>query len=232
MTRASNRNKILSKSSRKGSVLMEFVVVLPLYCALLGGMFFVGELMVNRIRLHVGDQVGTVMAATRLFQVSSDSEDDPIVTTLGKYVFGDTLELAGEITVGRDPKSLNGFMAMWAGGVKRLDVSAPDWMRGMLYMHESFNGSDMEDLKTKRVYSYLPGEDYRRSVSFHRNSAWSEALNRSATSGEVVCYGILVNVLSDNWILSESEAKISAIDADTRANGVSVVSRCLSQWGE
>ena len=219
--------------SRRGSVLMEFVVVMPLYCALLGGLFFLGELSVNRIRLQVGDQVGTVLAATRLMKPTPGMERDPIVDLLGRYVFGDTLELAGEISVGRDPMIQNGFMAMWAGGIKRLEVKAPTWMRGMLYMREAFDGGEMENLKANPTYEYLPGTDWRRSVSFHRVRRWREEVNRAANAGEVVNYGILMNVLSDNWILDEADEESSPMfDPSRVVNGVQSVRRFLSSWSE
>lgn len=211
---------------------MEFVVVMPLYCALLGGMFFVGELMVNRIRLQVGDQVGTVLAASRLRRQIPGDDGDPIREVMESHVFHDTMELAGEISVGRDPKNLNGFMSMWAGGIRRLEVSAPNWMRGMLYMHQAFGGGDMEDLTTKRVYNYLPDADFRRSVSFHRNAAWSENLDRAASAGDVVCRGILGEVLSDTWILSDSTSETGDAVAPRISSEVYCVKRCLSQWGE
>lgn len=219
-------------NSRRGSVLMEFVVVMPLYCALLGGLFFLGELSVNRIRLHVGDQVGTVLAATRLMKPTPGMERDPIVDLLGRYVFGDTLELTGEISVGQDPVFKNGFMAMYAGGIKRLEVKAPAWMRGMLYMHEAFDGGGMENLKADPAYEYLPGKDWRRSMSIHRVRKWGEGVNRAASAGEVVNYGILMNVLSDNWILDMSKEKSPVIDPDRVAIGVQSVRRFLSSWSE
>ena len=212
---------------RRGSVLMEFVVVAPLYFALLGGMFFVGELMLNRYRLAVGDHLGTWLAGTRLMDRSGGN--DAIGALFQDYLFRDTHELAGELKVGRVAVWNNYFMSMYGGGIQRLSVSVPDWVRGMMYMQQAFSGGDMSDLDTKRTYDYFKGEDYHRSFSLHRVSSWPSSHNRSASSFDIVNSDVLMNVLGDSWIFSESDIPQSA---SSNADGGAVVKRALSMWSE
>lgn len=221
-------DKRKNSSGRHGSVLMEFVIVAPLYFALLGGLFFVGELMLNRFRLMVGDHVGTWLAGTRLME--RDGENDAIGPLLQNYLFRDTLELAGNIVVERDPDRLSYFMALYKGGIKELSVSVPDWVRGMHYMYQCFSGNDNSDLTTKRTYDYLKGEDFRRSFSFHRIAPWAEGYNRAASAAELVGNEILSNVLGDNWILSESELSEGRVSQESETSGQ--VTRQLSEWSE
>ena len=215
-----------SSDSRRGSVLMEFVVVAPLYFALLGGTFFVGELMLNRIRLQVGDHAGTWMAGTRLMDRSGGG--DAISSLMQNWLFHDTHEVAGAITVEPDSDKLNNFMSMYCGGIKRLSISVPNWMRGMLFMHQAFSGGDMEDLKEKRTYDFFSGEDFHRSYSFHRNPAWPDTHDRSASALDLVNAGILQNVLGDSWIVAESDVQ----QTSGSSGGGGCVNRALSGWSE
>ena len=211
---------------RRGSVLMEFIVVAPLYFALLGGMYFVGELMLNRYRLAVGDHLGTWLAGTRLMDRSGGN--DAIGGLFQDYLFRDTHELAGQLSIGRDTRGMNYFMSMYGGGIKRLSISVPNWIRGMLYMHQAFSGGDMDDLKTKRTFDYFKDADYHRSFSFHRSSGWPSSHNRAASAFDIVNSEILANVLGDTWILSESNIQQSG---SSNADGGYVV-RALSEWSE
>lgn len=51
---------------KRGSILMEFVLVLPLYIALLGGMFLIGDIGLNAIRVSVGDRDAALDAGDRI----------------------------------------------------------------------------------------------------------------------------------------------------------------------
>lgn len=205
---------------------MEFVVVAPLYFALLGGMFFVGEMALNRFRLLVGDHAGTWLAGTRLMDKSGGG--DPIGALMQNFLFLDTHELAGAISVEPSPDRLNYFMSMYSGGIKRLSVSVPNWMRGMLYMHQALSGGDMRDLREKRTYDFLSSEDFHRSFSFHRNPSWPASHNRSAPAADIVGNDILMNVLYDSWILSDSSVPASS----STGSGIGAVTRALSGWSE
>ncbi len=220
---------------------MEFILVAPLYFALLGGMFYVGELALNRIRLHVGDHCGTWLAACRFMDKPTEAWDaagnpiDPIGTLLREHLFGETMELSnGAIWVDRveDAYRFNHFMAFFKGGVDHLAVSMPDWARGMLFMSEATTGGEeRENLDTKLYYRYNENapEPYR-SYSFHRDSlTWPFNYDRSAPAISLVSQNILMNVLQDPWVCN-IDGQLPQGSISNESGGT--VSRILSRWGE
>ena len=47
---------LCSINSRHGSILMEFVLVLPIYIFLFGAIFLIGEIGLNAVRISTGDR--------------------------------------------------------------------------------------------------------------------------------------------------------------------------------
>ena len=222
---------VLRSRSRRGSVLMEFIIVAPLYFALLGGLFFVGELGLNRIRLHVGEHTGTWLGGTLR------SADSPIGLHLRKDLFKDTMELVGEIRVDRDEynraNAVNNFVALFKGGMRDLKVSMPDWARGMLFMQQAMGDGDTTDLTTKKTYAYFEGaKDVYRSFSFHRFTNGEEGRGWNALSAEqLVTDGELSTIVADTWICSD-EGYAAVADKKPDAVGQKTYGRQLYAFTE
>jgi len=204
---------------RRGSVLAEFVIVAPLYFVLLGGLLFVGEVSLNRLRMLVGDHAVTWLAATRFTQ-----NRDDIAPLLGDYLFADAMQLVGLGVVSPDYDKVNGFVAMYKGGIKRLSISMPAWAHGMLSMQEIMTGGDVA---ASAVYDYLNDKDYQRSYSFHRHARYPDNLDRDVAAESLIQENILMNVLVDDWILSESH-----VPADSASSSMGHITRALSGWSE
>ena len=130
---------------QKGSVLMEFLVVLPLYFALIGGLFFVGELIVNRVRLQIGDFAVTWMGADRF-------SDAQLCTSSMGFLFEEKFDGLGRYFVNEseDDAKVNRFCALHLGGVD-LDIRMPQWIRGMLFMQDAVTrtNEDYDDSNPK-----------------------------------------------------------------------------------
>ncbi len=219
-------------SARRGSVLMEFVIVAPLYFALLGGLFFAGELGLNRIRLHVGEHTGTWLGGTRFAD-----NDSPIGVFLKEHLFKETMELVGEINVDRHKQdgknAINNFMAFYKGGVRDLKVSMPDWARGMLFMQQAMGDDDTTDLTTKKTYTYFESaKDVYRSFSFHRFTNGEEGRGWNALpASELVTGGKLGAVVADAWICSD-EGDAAVNDNKPDALNQSTNKRQLYEFSE
>ena len=240
----------------RGSVLMEFVIVAPLYFALLGGLFFIGELTLNRLRMHIGDHTGTWLGATRLMGYPTDSKGNPlkgdlIAKLLQEKLFLETMELTGRIKVnqikedGSDSTKINRFMAMYAGGIEKLSVSLPDWARGMLFMQDAMTGEDTSDFTTKQSYTYFSdAENDWRDFSFHRythlydgdsprNPGIGKSNDRAGAAVNLVKGEVLGNVIGDGWIcMPESSTGDSPQVPQGQNDKEGIVTRELSQWGE
>ena len=111
-----------------GTVLMECIVVLPVYFALLGGLFLVGEIVVNKLRVEMGDSIVTGLAADRI--VPGILPDDAM-----SYLFQEKIAGRGEYAVdsssGDGRNEINHFSAKYMGYVA-FGVYMPDWVRGWL----------------------------------------------------------------------------------------------------
>lgn len=111
-----------------GTVLMECVVMLPMYFALLGGLFLVGEIAVNNMRVEMGDSIVTGLAADRI--APAIIPDDAMT-----YLFQEKISGHGDYEVDSDSGSgnneVNHFSAKYMGFVS-FGLYLPDWVRGWL----------------------------------------------------------------------------------------------------
>ena len=168
------------EASRRGSVLMEFVVVAPLYFILLGGLFILGDLAMNRIRVHMGDHFVTWVGGSRFCPVKPSSKDDKDVDKVQALlkplydlsIGGAVDEVGFKVDTPSDQRSsrwnhtdLNHFMRLYMGRVKRLPLKMPDWARGMFGMQDAVTGTaNMDEYET---ITYTSDECFR-AYSFHR----------------------------------------------------------------
>lgn len=113
--------------SCSGTVLMEWVVMLPIYFSLLSGCFLLGEMIVNKIRLQVGDHTVTWLVGDRMGQQNITPEEAMT------YLFSEKFDGNGRFRVdrGTDVEAMNHFATIYRGGVK-FDLALPDWILGPL----------------------------------------------------------------------------------------------------
>lgn len=116
-----------ASQSCSGTVLMEWVVMLPIYFSLMGGCFLLGEIIVNRIRLQIGDHAVTWLVGDRMGQQNITPEGAM------SYLFSEKFDGNGKFRVdrGTDSEAMNHFATIYRGGVK-FDLALPDWILGPL----------------------------------------------------------------------------------------------------
>lgn len=230
---------------RRGSVLMEFVVVAPLYFVLLGGLFMVADLMVNKMRMHFGDHLVTWVAGSRFCPSQGPNGEDAatFVNGLVKTMFersiggapGDDFHVDREIGSGM---KVNSFMALDMGCIDSLPIKMPSWARGMFAMQEVMTGDKVSELAAQNEFRYKC--DFFRSFSFHRLALSGIDAGGGAVDGYsraknipiayTLVSGNLDQILSDRWIGSEEEGG-GVTSGGSGANGFST-QRTLVQYGE
>ena len=160
-----------------GTVLLECVVMLPVYFALMSGCFLLGEMIVNRIRLQVGDHAITWLVGDRMGQ--SDITPEGAMS----YLFAEMFDGRGKFRVdrGTDSEAMNHFATIYRGGVK-FDLALPDWILGPMDLgnimaEERFrdtdsDGADFTWSRDASVVAIFAQEDdsgkHLRSYSLHR----------------------------------------------------------------
>ena len=210
--------------SQRGSVLMEFVIVAPLYFLLLGGLFLVGDLILNRSRMHMGDHLATWVGASRFCPRSEGGKDRDAVDGLVQELFGRSVggvvphgENGGfdtnwfDVLEDNSAGKVNGFMGLFYGGILNLPVKVPDWVRGMIGLHGLTMGKGSNEIFLMKTADFHCG-DYR-SYSFHRlpmhgiddthiPTGEDEKVSRSKriAAGDIVLRGQLDNVIRETWI--------------------------------
>ncbi len=113
----------------RGSILMETVLVLPLYMILLGGIFWIGDLMIARQKLVIADRY---IAWNKGVRYSDRGQTD--TATVRKLFFSDA---DGSPIPYRTPTACDARIEGvydWShkvSGQVRLDMWMPDWTRYM-----------------------------------------------------------------------------------------------------
>lgn len=236
MTSEVDRGKHLMSS--RGSVLMEFIIVAPLYFLLLGGMFILGDAALNRIRLHIGDRCVTWAGGDRRFQRFEDCVQqlrDAIEPMFVYSIDAQNPEFRVAREVG-DSSQFNSFCAFYMGAVNELILSIPSWAQGMRDMPEVMaNDYDSEAVSTTEFDC-----DYYRSFSFHRlwlrgvddaepNADDAFCRSRLLSANDMVSRGVLENVLAERWIGSAAEPQINT---PLRGSSQMAKQRILGDFGE
>lgn len=215
---------------RRGSVLMEFVIVAPLYFLLLGGMFYVGEFLLNRIRINVGDNFLTWSVATRL-----KPAEMPITGYLEDWLFSETLEKARlTVDLSSNSSEVNQFCGLFMGGIDRVEVGIPAWATGMLTMHKILSGQSLSEDDTAGRFAYFDeAESNIRVVCLHRfndsDAAPGYSRSKNIPARDLLPQNNLANVISDGWINSDVQEK--HLGTQGTEHGGDIVRRMIS-WGE
>lgn len=225
---------------RRGSVLMEFIIVAPLYFVLLGGLFMLADLMVNKMRMHFGDHLVTWVAGSRFCPSQGPNDEDAatFVNGLVKTMFersiggapGDDFHVDREIGSGM---KVNSFMAIDMGCIDSLPIKMPSWARGMFAMQDVMISGTLPELATKNEFRYKC--DFFRSFSFHRlpSSEIDEGYSREKTIpiAQTLISGNIDLILSDHWVGSEEGGNANGSSGGSGGTVFSV-QRTLVKYGE
>ena len=252
MTVNAVKSKVRHRMGTRGSVLMEFVIVAPLYFLLLGGLFLIGDLSLNRIRMHIGDQLATWVGASRFCPVNPgvgkdrDSVDRLVALLFGKEV-GAEIGADGKLKTDGvrwfDVEAYpvgdgNGFVQSFRGGVTKLPIKVPPWVSGMFNMQDMMTGGGTGARFVDPVFF---GGDTYRSYVVHRlpvagmdddsEPPDDDCCNRSRKipARDVVYAGYVGNVVSEGWSVIGGGSAPNALGV---RKGRTPRKRYLREWGE
>ncbi len=143
------RNTDIKRDSRSGSILMETVLVIPLYMIMLGGIFWIGELMIARQKLVIADRY---IAWNKGLRYDDKGQIDS--GTIRKLYFS---EPGGAPLENQRVTSSVGTIADtfdWshaAEGQAKLDIEMPDWTRFMFNAGRAMYNSGEPDHKASGI---------------------------------------------------------------------------------
>jgi len=128
------------KRSEQGSILMELVIVIPIYLVIIGGTMWLGDLILAKQKLVIADRYAAWNAGNRhradgggIRGEIQDNMFDP--TRVGDQVVEDILYEAGPLDVYQTP----------VGATVPLTLTMPVWSRGWLSAGVSWGGYGIPD---------------------------------------------------------------------------------------
>ena len=123
----------------KGSIMMEFLLVMPIYFVLFGGTFWIGELFIHRQKLLQLDRNAAIHAGLR------HNRGSMAMTTLGLYFFGIPADADSPTLMdGKQMRALKTDKdqypwAMAVGGKASMRAPMPPWTKGWLNVETLWN---------------------------------------------------------------------------------------------
>ena len=164
---------------KRGSVLMEFIIVFPIYLVLFGGVFMIGDMAIKTTRLASADR-------TRSFDVAAKPPANSIDSTgwqaIKEYLFHPTViqeDNVSEVSY-RYHVQGSGFLGPWTAtvGAKAKDsYRLAPWTRGWLkftnYFFEDTVGEGLNDgsmlslLNDSRVAMFSKDENKTRKYNYY-----------------------------------------------------------------
>lgn len=212
---------------------MEFVIVAPLYFLLLGAMFFVGEFMLNRIRLHIGDRCLVWSVADR-FTGNSAAWAQPFMMD---KLFGSTFEKAILTVDNGANKQFNNFCQYFQGGITELEIGIPQWAIGMVNMGKVLSGESLTDDDSRSQFPFFQEDDsHDRYAMLSRVPEDSVEVGYSRSRGVFASNllgndGYLMNVFLDRWPCAPEEFSSSEVNANGENESGNTI-RQMIQFGE
>jgi len=129
----------MKMKASKGSIMMEFLLVMPIYFVLFGGTFWIGELFIHRQKLLQLDRNAAIHAGLR------HNRGSMAMTTLGLYFFGIPSGLDSPTLMdGKQTRALKTDKdeypwAMAVGGKASMRAPMPPWTKGWLNVETLWN---------------------------------------------------------------------------------------------
>ena len=218
-------NETIARNIRKrASVLMEFVIVAPLYLILIGGAAAVFDLSIGRCRLHMADRYFTWMYASR-WCPSDKLVDDAFLNGVYGRTFSPAPEAMHYEVVESRPDGVawqNAFAFLAAGGQRDYTIKLPSWIRTMMALQDSSSMPADGEVKFSC--------DYNRVFCLHRTPANMRGDEISAHA--LVVRGMAGNIANDFWIALGGDVNDSRGTWNIEEEATGEVERCLGYFGE
>ena len=141
-----NRTRHNRIAAEQGSILMETILVIPLFIAFFSGIFVLGDLMLGRNRLTAADRFAVWLAGCRF----ADTGDDEVRSTASEGFFG-----SGEFAEGTQLRSFKSRKERvnWYSlvrGTGELKITLPVWAAGLLVRASELRHDAQPHLESRR----------------------------------------------------------------------------------
>jgi len=136
----------------RGSVIMEFLMVLPIYFALMGGTFWIGELLLGRDDLLFSDRLAAVHWGVRHDRDSDkrNQNDHTMFTRQNMWLYWNSVSKALSVTQTRALRK-NYVWAQTVGGNVSLYVPQPPWVQSWLHGHDEIWEKTLDGARTPQA---------------------------------------------------------------------------------
>lgn len=204
--------KAAGDDREQGSVLMEFLIVAPLYLLLLGGLLLSNDMLRLKNKILMLDEFVTVVNTHRSMQGNRDAARNRVDETWGTFA-PDSVQvsniLADEYEGDEGGASSNNWGSLYAGRIDA-EYRLPSTINSLLSVQRIVFGDENYSAppQTFRFYANprtgaFPSNKECRFHVVQRHwspGSGSEEYDRGVQAEELVCGGIAENTAQDGWI--------------------------------
>jgi len=182
-------------AGNRGSVLMETVLVIPLYLLLLGGLFIVGDIMLARFHLSAVERTYAWRGGNR-FPGANNLRPAVLEMMPEKHlVQGQTFVFQIKTANGQEHENQ---LAQYVGARAAAKVLVPFWI-GMANTAQAINPNDTEEPHFKSEYDLYNGAEFfrshlvRRKIQDPPETEGSDDRLREAQADKLDLHGVIFN---------------------------------------
>ena len=205
-----------------GSVLMEFLIVAPLYLLMFGGLLLSNDMLRLKNKVQMLDAYVTVVGTHRNMRDQGDAVAQSVDKMRGGFMPESVtipMMLANEYQSSQGKTLSNKWNAVYAGRVDA-EYRLPAHINSLLSVQRVVFG-DENYPAPPQVYRFyadpktgaFPSENECRFHVIQRHwtsNGGDKAYDRQADASQLVCDKIMANVLQDGWLFAEEVQGVSS----------------------
>ena len=222
--------KVAGDACEQGSVLMEFLIVAPLFLLLLGGLLLSNDMLRLKNKILMLDEFVTVVNTHRTMQGNRDAAKSRVDKTWGTFapdsVYVSNI-LADEYEGDDGNGSSNNWNTLYAGRIDA-EYRLPTTINSLLSVQRIVFGDENYSAppQTFRFYAdpktgFFPNNKECRFHVVQRH--WTPGqgnrdYDRIAQASELVCDDIAENIAQDSWLLLGNGSEVGRFSGNNRGH--------------
>ena len=218
-------------SSESGSVLMEFILVAPLYMLLFGGLLLTSEVLLLKNKVMMLDSFVTISGTHRLMQGDQSAQNKQIKSIFAAFMPGSVSSpnRVGTLYEQADGNILANHWNAVFGGRIDVEYKMPTLIYEALSLQCIMFGNEADPpLQTSFKFypdpktGNFPGEEAREYRYHLVQRSWmpdtgEKAYDRAVSAKKLVQNNVMSNVLGDGWLFTKGEIT-SVEDSDSETD--------------
>ena len=208
-----------------GSVLMEFILVAPLYLLLFGGLMLSSDIARLKNKIDMLDVFVTMGGTHRLMQGDSEAVAGQIKDSFRSFPSGSVSSPGAyaDLFESRDGIILSNRWNAVYGGRIDVEYKLPAFISSMMEIHRVLYGGKKAAPSSIKFYTYpatgnFPTADSQVSrfhiIQRHWIGGKGDGFDRTVSASKLIGNGVLSNVIGDGWLFTEGTLSVKETDGN------------------